>query len=305
MNKIPVGETIARSYGFAFGEFFSVLGIAWLPHLVFVAFVAAVVFGLTPELPGQVMRGEFNATMIDEITRIAGLLWLASIVTQCMVTVGLQKKALGRLEGLPYFYFSLGAPVWRMLAAYILAILSFVLIVLLTGILGSIAGWAAATMVPQYGKALAVVIGIACVFWVIYSAVRLFFFLPAVVVAEESIGIVRSWELGGGNFWRIVAVCFVVFVPVAIGFSILQNALVGPLMLVHSDMQIHTMTTPEDFRRQWPVIVHAAIQAVEQMRYAIGAVILLQIAHSIIRLGLANGAVAKAYLEVTGEAGAA
>lgn len=302
MNKIPVGETISRSYGFAFGEFFSVLGIAWLPHTIFLAFVAAVVFGLTPDLPGRFMRGEFDETMLLEFSRISGLLWLASIITQCMVTVGLQKKALGRLDGLPFFYFSLGAPVWRMLAAYIMAILSLVVIIVVTAIVAGIAGWASATMVPQYGKALAVVIGITACCWVIYSAFRLFFFLPAVVVAEESIGIVRSWELAGGNFWRILAVLFVVLVPVAIGFSIAENALIGPFLPAGINMQFHDTATPQEFSREWQSLLRAVFQ---HMRFALPIFVPFMLIRSIVFLGLANGAVAKAYLEVTGEAGAA
>ena len=31
MTKIPTGDVIARSYRFAFGDFFKVLGIIWLP----------------------------------------------------------------------------------------------------------------------------------------------------------------------------------------------------------------------------------------------------------------------------------
>ena len=48
--------------------------------------------------------------------------------------------------------------------------------------------------------------GIVAVLWYIYAAVRLVFFLPAVVVAEEQIGLGRSWALGRGNFWRIIIV---------------------------------------------------------------------------------------------------
>src|SRR5215469_11440913 len=34
MTKIPVGGTIAQSFGFVFGRYFTLLGIAWLPMLI-------------------------------------------------------------------------------------------------------------------------------------------------------------------------------------------------------------------------------------------------------------------------------
>src|SRR5215469_15081609 len=99
MGKIPVGETISGAYGFAFADFLSVLGIAWLPHVVYLLLIAGIVYGLAPELPAQVMRGEFDYSTIYALRRIGGLLWLVGLITQCMVTVGLQKKALGEMPG--------------------------------------------------------------------------------------------------------------------------------------------------------------------------------------------------------------
>jgi hypothetical protein len=50
--------------------------------------------------------------------------------------------------------------------------------------------------------------------WLLYAFVRLtFLFLPA-TVAEHRIGIVRSWELTRGNFWRIFLIGIIVLLPV-------------------------------------------------------------------------------------------
>ncbi len=123
-----------------------------------------------------------------------------------MVTVSLQKKALGNMPAPTFCYFSMGAPVWRMIGATFLALLAYIVIVIVTiGITAALAV-AATKFGPHFGEAIAVILGIIASFWAIYAAVRLFFFLPAVVVAEEQIGLVRAWELGGGNFWRIFAV---------------------------------------------------------------------------------------------------
>jgi hypothetical protein len=298
MGKIPVGETISGAYGFAFADFLSVLGIAWLPHVVYLLLVAGIVYGLAPELPGQIMRGDIDVSTLYALRRIGGLLWLVGLVTQSMVTVGLQKKAQGQMPGATFFYFSLGTPVWRMIGAVFLAFIAYVFIMILTCIVVVALALAAIKFVAHFGTAIAVIVGIAAVCWVIYAAVRLFFFLPAVVVAEEQIGLVRSWELGGGNFWRIFAVVFVIFVPVAIGFGIVQNALIGPFLPPDLFAHFHPNMTPEQFGELYMQIIKGMFRT---MRAAWPLIVVLAIIRSILFLGLGNGAVAKAYLGVTGK----
>src|SRR5271163_4520802 len=158
MNKIPVGETISGTYGFAFAGFLSILGIVWLPYVVLLVFSAGVIYLVAPDLPGHVMRGEFDATTFYGVWRVAGLIGLASLVVRAMVTVGLQERALGQIQGPPFFFFSLGARVWLMIAAVFLAILSIVLIVLLTAGVTAAAAYAAVKFVPNFGKAIAVIL---------------------------------------------------------------------------------------------------------------------------------------------------
>jgi hypothetical protein len=296
MNKIPVGQTISGAYEFAFAGFLSVLGITWFPYLVLLAFAAAVVFALEPGLPGHILRGEFDVPLLIEIARIYGLIGLAALVVRAMVTVGLQKKVLGTLEGPTFFYFSLGSPVWILLGAYILVIIALIFILALTAcVVGAIA-FAAIHYVANFGYAIAVVAGIVGLCWYIYACVRLTFFLPAVVVAEGHLGLVRSWELGSGNFWRIFAVLFVVFVPVAIGLGMLQRAVLAPLVLPpHFADELRNMT-PEHIGTFYMSIAKAFLQ---QMHQALPFVIVFNVIQSIIFLGLGNGAIGKAYLAVT------
>jgi uncharacterized protein YjeT (DUF2065 family) len=296
MHKLPVGETISGAYGFAFADFLSVLGIAWLPHVIYVLLIAGIIYGLAPELPGQVMRGDIDYSTLYALRRIGGLIWLVGIVVQSMVTVGLQKKALGEMPGPTFFYFSLGAPVWRMIGAAFLAILSYILIVALTVAATVALVLAAIKFVAHFGIAIGVIVGIIASCWLIYAAVRLFFFLPAVVVAEGQIGLIRSWEMGGGNFWRIFAVCFVVFVPVAIGFGILQNILIGPFLPPDLFTHFHPNMTPTELSDFYLSIVKGLLRA---MRVALPLIIVFGLIRSIVFLGLGNGAVAKGYLGVS------
>ena len=298
MGKIPVGETISGAYGFAFAGFLTVLGTVWLPYVAFAVFCGAVVFLLATDLPGHVMRGEFDDAVLYSIWRVAGLIWLASIIVRSMVTVGLQERALGRAHGPAFFYFSLGAPVWRMIGAAFLAFLVLILIGLLTTGVTAALAYASIHYVPNFGKALAIILCIVAACWFIYACVRLVFFLAPVVVAEERIGLGRSWELGGGNFWRMFAVWFVVFVPVAIGLGIVRNALVGPFMPMHMPA-FHSGMTPEDFKNVYVEIFKSMFM---QMRAALPFFVAIAAIQELIYLGLGNGMIAKAYLGVTGKA---
>lgn len=299
MGKIPVGETISGAYGFAFAGFLTVLGTVWFPFLVFLAFCAGVVFLVAPDLPGHIIRGEFDLPVLYSVMRIAGLITLASWIVRAMVIVGLQERALGRVTGPTFFYFSLGAPVWRMIGATFLAVLALIFIGLLTTGVTVALGIAAYKYVAHFGTAIAVVLGIIAACWFIYAVVRLVYFLPAVVVAEERIGLGRSWELGGGNFWRIVAVSFVVFVPVAIGFGIVQNAIVGPFILPHDFSQhLKAGATPGEIAQAYEDVLKAFLQ---QIHTVLPFFIVFSVVRDLVFLGLGNGAIAKAYLGVTGK----
>ncbi|MGD0192302.1 MAG: hypothetical protein ABSD74_16320 [Rhizomicrobium sp.] len=290
MNKIPVGETISKSYEFGFTKILSVLGILWLPYLLLFAIMAGLVFLLTPELPHMLITGQFDDTyLIAAAFRLGGIYWLLAYITGSMVTVGIQNKALGRHEGPVFVYFSLGAAVWRMAAAWFLATLVIILVVLLTGAAVGAIWFAAGQYMSSFaGLIRGVAISVA-VLWIIYMSVRLVFFLPPVVVAEDRIGLGRAWELAGGNFWRIFIVFIAVFVPTAIGFGIVENIFVGALM------PRPNIQPGMDYRQ----IIHMVF---EQFRYFGPALLVIGIVRQLIFLGLGNGMIASSYLAVTGDA---
>jgi len=216
MAKIPVGETVSSAYQFAFARILSVLGIFWFPYLIYGAIIAGSVYLFAPDLPNQIMHGPYDASIFPAFRRIIGIVSLVGIITAAMVTVGLQQQAQGIHKGPVFIYFSLGSAVWRMIGAIFLGILLMIVIGLVTvGV--CVAVWFGANQIPQHGLAtfLRVVTIIAAVCWMIYFSVRLWFLLPATVVAEGGIGLGRSWSLAGGNFWRIIGVWIVVFIPVA------------------------------------------------------------------------------------------
>jgi hypothetical protein len=97
---------------------------------------------------------------------------------------------------------------------------------------------AAVFVAPQVPHGYAVAGGallcVAVALFFIYTAVRLFFFLPAVVVAENRIGLGRSWSLGGGNFWRVVFVWLLIFLPVGFIAGVALQMTVLPVVVMEA-----------------------------------------------------------------------
>lgn len=282
MPKIPVGHAVSAAYRFAFRQFFAVLGIIWLPYLIVIAAVAVLAMGMVPGLTHAAGQNMFPAAEIPGLVGLAVLLVLGLLVAGAMVRVGLMRRALGMRTGWVFFYFSFAAPVWRMLGAMILAAL-IILGIALAGAAAAAIVWAIshAVLGETISKVLTGITAIVALLFYIYAAVRLLFFLPAVVVAEEQIGLGRSWTLGRGNFWRIIVVILASFIPVMIGFGILGLLLGAPVFVP----PIEPGSAQEAIRN-----------AIHQLSAAVSPLmILLDIAYLTVLAGLGAGAVAGAY----------
>ena len=299
MAKIPLEKTIGATYSFAFSNILSVFGVLWLPSLILAAMVGALIYFVVPDFRfvdhafvaqerfDQLMEGAFL------IARFAGLIALVSLVVRAMVTVGVMEKALGRREGPVFVYFSLGPPVWRLIGAIVLAVLIIAAVTALTVIAAGLSVWAAAHYAPGILGLVKVVAVCSAVLWVVYMALRLTFFLPAVVVAEERIGLGRAWELGGGNFWRIIGLMFAVLLPIGIVARILGFALFGGVWLhgIRDAIQAHHGISPHEIAG----IVVQNIGPMWPAALAFAAVYLTLVT------GLAIGAIGTAYKAVTAE----
>jgi hypothetical protein len=296
MHKIPVGETISGAYGFAFAGFLTVLGTVWFPFLVLGAIDAGLAKLLAPDLFDQIRHGNIDTDLLMfDVRRIQWMSWIFSLIIQSVIAVGLQERALGRVQGPTFIYFSLGGSVWRMVGAMFLLTVSIIVIVALSVAAAVAVSVAAINFIPHYGPLVAAVMSIVTSCWVIYACVRLSFFLPAVVVAEGHIGLGRSWELGGGNFWRIFVIYLAIFVPVAIGFYILWAFLVGPLLPWDLLSHIHPKMTATEIQQLDMDVVKRVFQ---QLRGAWPVVLALFVIQQLVFIGLNNGAVGKAYLAV-------
>ena len=298
--KIPFERTIASAYRFAFTNLLSVIGIGWFPFLLVAALAAGLIFLLAPSIHGlwlQDGKTIDTARLARQIVPLIGagvLIWAALLIAQAMVTVGLMRKALGQHPGLVFVFFSLGSQVWRLIGAYFLSILLILGGMTLIGL--AIAAVAAgldqvAPKAMPFATGFLVFVAVLAYF---YSVLRLTFFIPAVVVAENHIGLRRSWHLGRGNFWRIVGILLIVSLPVQMAAStiistIMQVALVPTGVLTPApgaDIQKVVADMLEMFRRVGPYV--AAVE----------------ILYITLLSGLMNGAVAAAYMALAGEASA-
>ena len=216
MAKIPVGATIAGAYRFAFGNFLEIASIVWLPWL----FMTAVGLLLRPQtLAFSTAIATRDVSAISGVLLVLAPVYLLTIFLLFMQIAGIMEQALGLRTGSPYFYFSIGKPVWRLIGAFLFmaAILigSYLLLLaagILLGVVAAIAVKMANLSAGFLGIAVVLLSAAAfCAYF--YSAVRAFFLLNSVVIAEKRISLPRSWALGEGNFWRIFLIMLAVTGP--------------------------------------------------------------------------------------------
>jgi hypothetical protein len=283
-GKLPVERTISDAYRFAFARFFSVIGTVWLPYLVLALIAFALIRLVAPDLPQVLATREFDIAVGMELLRFLVLFAIFGFIVGAMVTVDLQRKAMGTHTGPSYLFFSLGTPVWRMAGASFLAVI-VVGVVALVAVLFCVAIWSAAGGLGPAGTLIRLLAVLATVALVIYVALRLMFFLPAVVVAENTIGLERAWILGGHNFWRVLIVAIAVVLPVGILFYLLSWVLSGPMTELHN----------LGGRNGLQELLRDGFLQFGPKGYLI---LFLRLLERIVLLGLLNGAIASAYLAV-------
>lgn len=287
--KMPVGETLEGAFSFAIRNILSVLGTVWFPYLMAVAIVGGAVYLMHPDWTVFTQASSDPAAIISEIGRFAPIFtlgWLVLLVTDSMVRVGLMRKALGLHEGPVFIYYSLGAPVWRMLGASVLLTLIFVGIIIaaIAVCAGTIAFCGSYLQQPGRGLVDTVVVTTA-ILATIYAMIRFFFFLPAVVVAEERIGLGRAWELGRGNVLRIIVVVLAISLATQFVFGTLTSA----IMPMGSFPRFGDHVVPQDVIN-WEM----------NMLHTTGPwLLVIWVLQSIVTAALLAGAAAFAYRKVT------
>jgi hypothetical protein len=302
-NKVPVGATLARAYGFAFGNILNNLGAIWIP--------VAILYGLL-----IVFGKPYSAAMMTMVSRdpqailrlmpymFLGYAFLFILVTAQIAA--LTKEALGLRKGSAWLQFPFGASTWRLLLAYLalflVTIILYIACLLVVAILGGVAGFVASrqpgVVSPAVMAGLVILLVIATLCALFYSILRLSFLMAPVAVAEGRRTLQRSWELTHGNFWRIFIVLLAILVP----FILLEIAyfywMFGPGFL-SSGLSARSPDAIAAWREQEQAIVMHSMQRSQQYWFIVYPV---GLAVALILYGMLAGASAFAYRVLTPEA---
>ncbi len=253
MAKIPVGKTIAFSYGFTFGNIGVIIGLIWLP-MVLLTLGGYFVFSPYYESFSRAAM-EDNPAAIGQATVTLFFYALVAVIFYAMIYVALTRQALGMNQNHSLLRFSLGAAEWRMygaILALMLALIVLSIVILMTaGLLGAVATFVLGMlgMAPDLAQVAAkgaagvktasgsvlfvaglIEVFIACT--VIYVFVRLSFLLAPVTVVEEQINLGRGWQLTKQNFWRLLAIFLATLGPVIVLVFICEALVLGPDAIV-------------------------------------------------------------------------
>lgn len=226
MNKLPVGQTIAFGYAFLVTEFSTVLRICWIPSLLIVAVEYlgnryTLYYAADAEGAGFALADFTVVFFVMAIT----------LYSSSVMAVGVTRAAMGLPLNAGNFYFPLGRTEWRMLGANVRYILALIVLFLLAAVASVVVlllsgvdfSQPAEAQPASLGTLIASLISFLVVGYAMVSAVRMGFFLPSVVVAEDA-GLERAYGVAAGNVWRIVVVLIAIVVPFLLVGTIMQTA---------------------------------------------------------------------------------
>lgn len=221
MSKIPVMGTVSRAYGFLLGDIGTIVRLAWAPLLIGSAL--SYVYG--PQIMDAAIKSQSDPTAALAQAPAQFLLGLVGFVTGIMATVALLRVVIqgDRKPGL-FVYLWFGGAEMRLIIVTILLGIALIAagigIALVLALLGGLAA-----VVPAMGA----IVGIAA-FALVPLSIWVFLrlsLISAVVVAENNLGVERSWQLMAGNTLRMLLVVIMTFLPYAIVACIAAYMILG------------------------------------------------------------------------------
>ncbi len=304
MTKIRVGETIAKTYSFAFKHAPTNFAVAWIPLLL--ATISAQVVGhfYPPQVPPP---GTDPATAFHMVFGPPqALLMLLTFVCIFAQLTLFTREALGLRKGSAFLQNPLGAGTGRVMLAILLLLVAFIAIyiaVLVATIAGAVAVGLAAKLMPTHGShaglILAAVIAAAIVLpiaW-IYVVLRLGFLLVPIAIAEEQISLGRAGDWRRGNVGRRFLERLSVIVP----FFAVDLLFVWFLTNGHLFPPIHAGMKPDEimaWRQQYGASMQNGMRTLYKFWYLTAP---LNIVASTIIYGLFAAPAAFAYRALTAE----
>lgn len=228
MNKIPVGQTIRFAYAFTFGQIGSIIGLIWIPTLVY---AVANFFIMGTYYRALADSFEAGAPPAGPQALLALLMLVVIILLTAMIGVSVVQQAMGLRKGSVFAHAAFGRAELYVAGGYLALLLillaCFFVFVLILAVIGTVA--ARAIQANAGGASLAVAAtALFCVLGSLYVLTRLSFVLIPAVVDGADHGLRRSWTLTKGNFWRIIAVGLATVLPVWFAMNIATSLILGP-----------------------------------------------------------------------------
>ncbi len=228
MNKIPVGKTIAYAYRFTIGNLGAIIGLIWLPMVLITVgnFFAETFYSssiMTAMAAGQAGTAGQAALSL--------LAWYAvSVLLSAVMYTAVTRQALGLRKGPAYYHFALGPAEFRlfgaMMAMFGILLVSVLAFTIVAGVL--LGAGQTGSGLSAITALLTLLLALGAVVAVFYVIARFGFLLLPATVAEEKVGLARSWMLTRGNVGRIFVIGLATIGPVALAVAGSQIAILGP-----------------------------------------------------------------------------
>jgi len=223
MNKVPVGETIARGYGFAAARILTIFGLSWLPA-VFYAVAAS--FWLL-KLSAAVLSAPRTEGLNDfELFDIAGL-GIVTALASAVIGVALTREALERSHKGVSAYLVVAGREWRLFFALLQVYALLFGTILLAGIVGRVGMPLAISALGEDRQWLGIPAGTfasagLCTIALAVLAtilIRFDFFTAVQAATEDKCSLSRGWALSAGNFWRLLIVALLLLAPLCLAIA--------------------------------------------------------------------------------------
>ena len=229
MKKIPVGQTIAEAYRFTFASLDRVIGVIWLPIIILTIgdyFVAG------PYLTGMANAME-SGDAAQLLPLIAGQITYGFVQLVLIVIIGvaITREILAPLQRPLFLRFSLGATELRVVAGIVGLYAMFFLVGFICMVLGMVLSGSVSLPAMAAGQraiGVAALIALLLSPFLIYTFVRLAYFIVPSVVLQGKFGLEHSWQLAKGNVGRIILIALAVGIPLLIVAVLLQAVVMGP-----------------------------------------------------------------------------
>ena len=229
MKKIPVGQTIASAYRFAFVELERVIGVTWLPIIALTV--------IDYFINGAILTSRATSLDTGDASQLGPVLasqlgyLMVALLLKAVIAVAICREILAPLQRPLWLRFSIGSAEFRFIGTMLGlgAIVAVVVLALVTGAM-ALSGFVAVPGLPkgQAALGLAGLIGIVLSPALIYLFVRLGTLALPSVVTGPGVGLDRSWQLLKGNVGRMLLISLAVTLPLLLIYLAAYVAIVGP-----------------------------------------------------------------------------